>query len=139
MKKIIEIYKKRGKEETFYIKDKVIFKKSRIYIFEGIIEDKAIKKIAEKLLTDPVIEEFSVGIKKSAVGTDILVLFKDNVLDIEGERVLKMLKFLNIKRVKKVRFGRKYNISKKLNNKEEIIKLLSRTLYNPVIEKIEFL
>ncbi|RLD16943.1 MAG: hypothetical protein DRI36_04945, partial [Caldiserica bacterium] len=111
----VSIYNKEGVKEKFSFDGFEIFKKGKVYFFSGSIEKNLLENITKEILIDPVIEDFSIGIKKEK--NLFIVTLKKLVLDVEAETLKSLLRFLKIKNIKDVRTGKLFKVNKKIKNK----------------------
>lgn len=118
---------------------------SQVYILSGNLSDTDSKKIAEKVLLDPIIETFTITPYKTPEqkkndpqitgNWDILKLYHHGVTDNIGETALVMMHNMGFKKVTSVMTGKRYIVKGDLTT-EAIEKIGSKVLANPIIESL---
>ncbi len=113
---------------------------SKIFYLYGNLNEKDgdIKsKIAVEILSDSVNEIVSVE-PRGNEGAEVLVSFKEGVLDIEAVRVLEALRIMGINTIGKVKTVRRYTLKHDGGlSGDKCGFLAKKLLYNKVIEKAE--
>ncbi|MBN2406584.1 MAG: phosphoribosylformylglycinamidine synthase subunit PurS [Elusimicrobia bacterium] len=95
------------------------------------------QRIGKELLTDSVIEEYSVD-RKNMKGSEIVVFFREGVLDIGAVRVLEALDIMGIRGIVRARTARRYVLSREGGvSAEESAYIAEKLLYNKIIERAE--
>ncbi len=111
---------------------------SKIYSFDGDIDEKQIQKIASILLVDPVVEVFKVvkEIHPLKNSTIINIWYKPEVLDVEALYIGKAINYLGINNNLEIHSGLSFTLKPKI--KKEISQLIVEKLFmNPLIQYYE--
>jgi len=126
-------------------------KVSQVFSLEGSISSGQIQTIAQKLLVDPITQDFSVTTVKNSLiklpgflsGTKVIeVAYNPGVMDPVEESTLKGIRDLGINSVKTVRTAKRFLIKGRLSPKEINIindKLLCNKIIQHVVEEGSFL
>ncbi len=112
----------------------VFFKK--VYFIESALPENEIKKIADQLLIDPVIEDYSLGegiFPQEPLSSQVLITYNPGVCDPIAMSLEKAIGELSLK-IKSVRTAKFYEF--KGLGKEQIDYLCPKLLYNPLIEHV---
>ena len=111
----------------------------QVYTFKGDVVKKDLHKIAEKILTDPISQEFNdvrgFGLKKAKDINVVEIAYNPGVMDPVEESVTKAVKDAGIKGVKSINTSKKY-ILKGLLSELELNKITEGLLYNKVIQHV---
>lgn len=114
-----------------------------LYKLEGKMNKQEIIKIAEELLTDRIVEKYSVDQRPDNHNIFFAdIWYKQGVTDVVGESVLKAIRDLDIFSVQNVLSGIRYKIVKK-NRKSEgtiekkILDFVNKELLNPLIQQCQ--
>ena len=109
----------------------------QVYLLEGELEERHIKKICEYLLIDPVTQRYSYGTDRSSEkGYKIVeVAYNPGVMDPVEESAKKAIMDLGITGIRSVRTAKKYLIKGSLSHRE-ILSIAEKLLYNKVIQHI---
>lgn len=121
-------------------------KTGQLYFLEGEFSPKEAHLLSQKLLTDPVVQEFKLGVpgkilapsKFFSFGWVILVAFNPGVTDSVAESVLRGAEVMGIKGIKNVHTGQKYTLFGRLAE-IEVKNIAERLLSNKVIQHHVFL
>jgi phosphoribosylformylglycinamidine (FGAM) synthase PurS component len=108
-----------------------------LYQLEGDLELKEVKFLAERLLTDLVIENYRVNRKGESLFPDsdfsVKVWYKKGVTDAVGESAQKAAKDMGIEKVEKVKKGKEYFFWGKVSP-QDIEFICQRLLANTIVE-----
>jgi phosphoribosylformylglycinamidine synthase II len=119
---------------------------SQVYVIEGELSSRQIKSIAEGLLCDNIIQDYSISqiksprINLSAISADTRVIeiaYNPGVMDPVEESTLKGIRDLGIPAVKSVRTAKRFLIKGRLSDKQAntiIDKLLCNKIIQHVVE-----
>ncbi|MCX8082481.1 MAG: phosphoribosylformylglycinamidine synthase subunit PurS [bacterium] len=110
---------------------------AELYRFEGDISLKEIKKIAEDVLVDSVIQEYKIRkygdtVRKDAFNFIVDVFYKKGVTDAVAETVAVAVKDAGIKKDLKISTGKRYYIKGSLT-KEKIELMCEKVLANRLV------
>ena len=106
-------------------------KTSEEYFIEGVTEKDA-KKLAKRLLSDPITQEFSINENPTSNST-VIVSYKPGVMDPEGEAIKEAAKIFSI-HPEAVGVATKYCFQSNLTD-QQIDKIKSRLLINPTVQQ----
>jgi len=115
---------------------------NQIFYIEGKLSISDIEKLANEVLVDPAIEEYSINKLLGREGKTTTILYKPGVFDEEGETLKEVAKSLNYK-VTATKTGKRYIFKGKISEKE-LEKIQNRLLMNDLIQvavdplKVEF-
>ena len=111
---------------------------SDIYIITGDLTRKRIDKICRELLSDPLVQDYSIGESTKSAQKNVQILevaYNPGVLDPVEDSVRKGIRDLGIEGVQSVKTARRYFLSGFLN--KDILKTIAdKLLVNPVIQHI---
>jgi len=111
---------------------------SNIYMLEGELSQEELALICRELLTDPVVEEYSVGDAPLLAKSDahaIEVAYNPGVMDPVEESVKKGIGDLGITKVNSVKTAKRYYLSGKLSP-ADIELISSKLLVNSVVQHV---
>ena len=111
---------------------------SDIYIITGNLTRKRVDKICRELLSDPLVQDYSIGesTKSAQKNTQILeVAYNPGVLDPVEDSVRKGIRDLGIEGVQSIKTAKRYFLSGSLN-KDVLKTIADKLLVNPVIQHI---
>lgn len=145
MKTFIEVFSKKdyGDKKAAGIKSKLesvglknidAVIPSVIYQIDGAFSKKEIAQIAQNLLTDPVLEESAVGIKKQKGYYKVQVWIRDSSTDVTGESVKAAIFVLGMKTPQSVRIGNAFLIKGKFTRKD-LEAAVKKTYVNEMLNK----
>ena len=106
-----------------------------VYHLEGRLTSAQARSVAERLLTDPVVEKYYLG-KKRIAGQEVEVAYNPAVTDPVEESVRKAILDSGL-RAASVKTGKRY-IFKGRISKEDIVYFAPKLLYNPIIQHLRF-
>lgn len=109
----------------------------QVYILEGTLEERDIKKICEDLLIDPITQEYAYN---GNIGDDkkyktVEVAYNSGVMDPVEESVRKAISDLGVRGIRSVKTAKKYLIRGNLTEKD-IGSIAENILYNKVIQHV---
>lgn len=109
----------------------------QVYLLEGDLNESNVKKICEKLLTDPITQNYSYrGNVCNEKGFKVVeVAYNLGVMDPVEESAKKAILDLGIKGIRAVKTAKKYLIKGRLSPRQ-INYIADKTLYNKVIQHI---
>ncbi|MDD5427802.1 MAG: phosphoribosylformylglycinamidine synthase subunit PurL [Candidatus Omnitrophica bacterium] len=107
----------------------------QVYLIDGDLDEAEIKKVCERLLIDPVTQEYSYGgnVFDEKNKKVVEVAYNPGVMDPVEESAKKAIKDLGIKGVRSVKTAKKYIISGNLSDKD-VHSIAENILYNKVIQ-----
>lgn len=108
-------------------------KTSKIYQIEGEINNSDSKKIAQNLLSDPVLETFVLGARAEKNAYKVEVWIRDSSTDVVGESVRDVIAAMGYKKPK-VRVANAFLISGKFTQKD-LETAVKKTFVNEVVNK----
>lgn len=109
-----------------------------LYWIEGMLNEAAIQRISNELLTDPITQKYSINqIQSLEKQWTIEVHFKPGVTDAVGDSTIKGINDLGISDVSNVRTGKKFYLTGELN-KDKIENISKRLLMNDVIQSYSY-
>ncbi|RKU26598.1 hypothetical protein C6497_13600 [Candidatus Poribacteria bacterium] len=110
-----------------------------IYWIEGMLDEIAIHRIGNELLADPITQQYLIDqIQTTEKEWTIEVQYKPGVTDAVGDSTVKGINDLGISEVSRVRTGKKYCLTGKLNT-DNIENISKRLLMNDVIQSYSYL
>lgn len=112
---------------------------SAIYWIEGMLDEIAIHRIGNELLADPITQQYSIDQNQTSEKQwTIEVQYNPGVTDAVGDSTVKGINDLGISEVSRVRTGKKYCLTGKLN-KDKIENICKRLLMNDVIQSYSYI
>ncbi|MFQ6093127.1 MAG: phosphoribosylformylglycinamidine synthase subunit PurL, partial [bacterium] len=111
----------------------------QVYTIEGDLSKPDIFRIGERLLTDPITQEFTVGgegvSEAQGKGLVVEVAYNPGVMDPVEQSATKGIRDLGIEAVNSVKTARKYRICGQIS-KEQLDRITEKLLVNPVIQHV---
>ena len=108
---------------------------SQLYRLVGALTPEDRRRVADDLLTDPIIQESRDGALREAKATTVDVCFKAGVTDVVGETVMQGIHDLGLQGVTEVRTGLRYRFPG--IKREELGRKVALTfLANPLIQDV---
>ena len=108
---------------------------SQLYRVVGTLTAEERRRLADDLLTDPIIQDSRDGAARAAQATTIDVCFKTGVTDVVGETVMKGIRDLGVQSVTEVRTGLRYRLPG-VKREELGRKVALMFLANPLIQDV---
>ncbi|MEO0277171.1 MAG: phosphoribosylformylglycinamidine synthase subunit PurL [candidate division WOR-3 bacterium] len=109
---------------------------SRIYWIKGNYEYEEIKRIAEEILCEDIVENYKINERFEFEGNDFEITYHFGVKDPVCDSVEESIELFGFKKPEEIKRGRRYWIKGDFDEKE-IDYIARKFLYNPVIERKE--
>jgi len=86
-------------------------RRSRIYSIDGTLTRTAVERLCDELLADPISDRFTVNSRNvPPKGVAINVWYKQGVLDVVAQAVMKAAGYIGVKECRNVRSGTRFEI-----------------------------